>query len=56
MYHVVCATTNPAKIQAILRAFSEIFGEASCHIDAVSVSLLCISPRATPASRLLGGD
>ncbi|ABU78565.1 non-canonical purine NTP phosphatase [Cronobacter sakazakii] len=37
MYHVVCATTNPAKIQAILRAFSEIFGEASCHIDAVSV-------------------
>lgn len=37
MYEVVCATTNPAKIQAILRAFSEIFGEASCHIVSVDV-------------------
>ena len=27
MHHVVSATTNPAKIQAILRAFEEIFGE-----------------------------
>ncbi|MGP3590370.1 inosine/xanthosine triphosphatase [Vagococcus sp. WN89Y] len=37
MYHVVSATTNPAKIKAILHAFSEIFGEGSCHIDAISV-------------------
>ncbi|MGE1898585.1 DUF84 family protein [Klebsiella pneumoniae] len=27
MHHVVSATTNPAKIQAILQAFDEIFGE-----------------------------
>ncbi|MDU1025556.1 MAG: hypothetical protein E7A38_08255, partial [Leclercia adecarboxylata] len=26
MHQVVSATTNPAKIQAILRAFDEIFG------------------------------
>ena len=37
MHHVVSATTNPAKIQAILQAFNEIFGEGSCHIDAVGV-------------------
>ncbi|MCF8579190.1 inosine/xanthosine triphosphatase [Enterobacter ludwigii] len=37
MHHVVSATTNPAKIQAILRAFEEIFGEGSCHIDAIGV-------------------
>lgn len=37
MYHVISATTNPAKIKAILHAFTEIFGEGSCHIDAISV-------------------
>ncbi|MFW0764408.1 inosine/xanthosine triphosphatase [Trabulsiella odontotermitis] len=37
MHHVVSATTNPAKIQAILAAFSDIFGEGSCHIEAISV-------------------
>jgi inosine/xanthosine triphosphatase len=37
MHHVVSATTNPAKIQAILKAFEEIFGEGSCHIEAVGV-------------------
>ncbi|NDO81247.1 inosine/xanthosine triphosphatase [Citrobacter sp. NCU1] len=37
MHHVVSATTNPAKIQAILQAFNEIFGEGSCHIESVSV-------------------
>ncbi|MBN0948655.1 DUF84 family protein, partial [Pseudomonas aeruginosa] len=37
MHHVVSATTNPAKIQAILQAFDEIFGEGSCHIESVSV-------------------
>ncbi|ETJ35965.1 hypothetical protein Q604_UNBC09728G0001, partial [human gut metagenome] len=35
MHQVVCATTNPAKIQAILQAFHEIFGEGSCHIASV---------------------
>lgn len=37
MHQVVCATTNPAKIQAILQAFHEIFGEGSCHIASVAV-------------------
>ena len=37
MYHVICATTNPAKIQAILRAFNEIFTPGSCHITSVDV-------------------
>ncbi|MGE6981515.1 inosine/xanthosine triphosphatase [Kluyvera intermedia] len=37
MHQVVVATTNPAKIQAILAAFDQIFGEGSCHIDALSV-------------------
>ncbi|QMI03992.1 inosine/xanthosine triphosphatase [Citrobacter sp. RHB25-C09] len=37
MHHVVAATTNPAKIQAILKAFAEIFGEGSCHIESVNV-------------------
>jgi len=37
MHQVVSATTNPAKIQAILRAFAEIFGEGSCHIESVNV-------------------
>ena len=37
MHQVVVATTNPAKIQAILAAFDQIFGEGSCHIDAISV-------------------
>ena len=37
MHHVVSATTNHAKIQAILQAFNEIFGEGSCHIESVSV-------------------
>lgn len=38
MHNVVVATTNPAKIQAILQAFNEIFGESACQIDAVSVA------------------
>lgn len=37
MYHVVCATTNPSKIQAILQAFDDIYGEGSCHIESVAV-------------------
>ncbi|EMH4163183.1 inosine/xanthosine triphosphatase [Pluralibacter gergoviae] len=37
MHQIISATSNPAKIQAILQAFSQIFGEGSCHIDAVSV-------------------
>ncbi|EMK5830928.1 inosine/xanthosine triphosphatase [Citrobacter sedlakii] len=37
MHHVVSATTNPAKIRAILKAFEEIFGEGSCHIESVAV-------------------
>jgi inosine/xanthosine triphosphatase len=37
MLHVICATRNPAKIRAILGAFEQIFGNGSCHIDAVDV-------------------
>ncbi|NDJ59004.1 non-canonical purine NTP phosphatase [Enterobacteriaceae bacterium 4M9] len=37
MYHVICATQNPAKIKAILGAFELIFGPQSCHIDAINV-------------------
>ncbi|HDS1151983.1 TPA: inosine/xanthosine triphosphatase [Pluralibacter gergoviae] len=37
MHQIISATTNPAKIQAILQAFSQIFGEGSCHIDPISV-------------------
>lgn len=37
MHQVIVATTNPAKIQAILAAFDQIYGEGSCHIDAISV-------------------
>ncbi len=37
MHHVVVATTNPAKIRAILHAFNEIFGEGSSEIDSVDV-------------------
>lgn len=37
MYHVVAATINPAKINAISQAFSDIFGEGSCHIEGVEV-------------------
>lgn len=37
MYQVVSATTNPAKIRAIQQAFAEIFGEGSCHIEAIAV-------------------
>ncbi len=37
MYHVICATQNPAKIKAILGAFELIFGSQSCHVDAINV-------------------
>jgi len=37
MYHVVCATTNPAKIQSVLLAFTHIYGDDSCHIESVVV-------------------
>ncbi|AXC68755.1 inosine/xanthosine triphosphatase [Salmonella enterica] len=37
MHQVISATTNPAKIQAILQAFEEIFGEGSCHITPIAV-------------------
>lgn len=37
MHQVVAATTNPAKIQAILAAFDQVFGEGSCQIMPVSV-------------------
>ena len=37
MHHVVAATINPAKINAISQAFNDVFGEGSCHIEGVEV-------------------
>ena len=37
MHHVIAATTNPAKIRAILHAFIEIYGEDACDIESVDV-------------------
>jgi len=37
MYHVVAATTNPAKIKAIALAFEDIFGTDSFRIEGVDV-------------------
>lgn len=37
MYHIIAATTNPAKIQAILQGFSDLFTSQSCHIEGVKV-------------------
>lgn len=37
MYYVIAATTNPAKINAIAQAFSDIYGKGSCHIEGISV-------------------
>lgn len=38
MYHVIAATTNPAKIRAISQAFTELFGPDSCRIESVEVN------------------
>lgn len=37
MYQVVCATTNPAKIQSVLLAFTHIYGDGACQIESVVV-------------------
>lgn len=37
MYQVVCATTNPAKIQSVLLAFTHIYGDDTCRIESVVV-------------------
>lgn len=37
MYHVVAATTNPAKINAIAMAFEDIFGADAFRIEGVDV-------------------
>ncbi len=37
MYHVVAATINPAKIEAITAAFHDLFGEQHCRIEGVDV-------------------
>ncbi|MBU3893674.1 inosine/xanthosine triphosphatase [Serratia rubidaea] len=38
MYHVVAATTNPAKIKAIQLAFDETYGAGRCHVEPVDVA------------------
>ncbi|WP_337262471.1 MULTISPECIES: inosine/xanthosine triphosphatase [unclassified Serratia (in: enterobacteria)] len=38
MYHVIAATTNPAKIKAIQLAFADTFGEDQCRIESVDVA------------------
>lgn len=37
MYYVVASTTNPAKINAITLAFSDVFGAENCRIEGVDV-------------------
>lgn len=37
MYHVVAATTNPAKIQAITLAFDAAFGAGQYRIEGIDV-------------------
>ncbi|WP_145496751.1 inosine/xanthosine triphosphatase [Yersinia bercovieri] len=37
MYHVVAATTNPAKIKAISLAFDDVYGADSYRIEGVNV-------------------
>ncbi|GKX56196.1 non-canonical purine NTP phosphatase [Leminorella grimontii] len=37
MYHVIAATTNPAKINAIGLAFTELFGPDSYRLESVEV-------------------
>ncbi|EFE97691.1 inosine/xanthosine triphosphatase [Serratia odorifera] len=38
MYHVVAATTNPAKIKAIQLAFDDTFGAGQCRIEPLDVA------------------
>lgn len=38
MYHVVAATTNPAKIKAIQLAFDDVFGAGQYRIEPVDVA------------------
>lgn len=38
MYHVIAATTNPAKIKAIQLAFADTFGADQCRIESVDVA------------------
>ncbi|ENA1753725.1 inosine/xanthosine triphosphatase [Yersinia ruckeri] len=38
MYHVVAATTNPAKIKAITCAFNDVYGSECCHIEGIHVN------------------
>ncbi len=37
MYHVIAATTNPAKIDAIRQAFNDTFGPDSCRLEGIDV-------------------
>ncbi|HEY0207583.1 inosine/xanthosine triphosphatase [Acerihabitans sp.] len=37
MYYVVAATTNPAKINAILQAFNDTYGPDSCRVEGIDV-------------------
>lgn len=37
MYHVVAATTNPAKIKAISLAFDDVFGPDQYRIEGIEV-------------------
>ncbi len=37
MYHVIAATTNPAKINAITLAFDDVYGPGQYRIEGVNV-------------------
>ncbi|MBQ0954800.1 inosine/xanthosine triphosphatase [Serratia symbiotica] len=52
MYHVVAATTNPAKLQAIQLAFDDTFGAGHCHTESVDVaSGVSLQPLGTDETR-----
>ncbi len=42
-YHIVAATTNPAKLAAINNAFDDVFGPNVCRIESVTIDNSYIS-------------
>lgn len=56
MYHVVCATTNPAKIQAIHQAFDDIYGEDAAILNPSPSIAVCLNSHSETMKRELAHD
>ncbi|OON40020.1 inosine/xanthosine triphosphatase [Izhakiella australiensis] len=54
MYHIIAATTNPAKIQAISQGFGDLFKQRSCHTEGVQVDSGVASQPTTNLETLTG--